>query len=70
MLPEIVKAYHCLNFMNRGFSLIEIIVYIALLALLIVGVSSSILSFVYSSMNRPAFSVENYELLIENYHEN
>jgi len=54
---------------NKGFSLIEIIVYISLLSLLMIGIFSSILSFVYSSMSRPTFSERDYELLIKNYHE-
>lgn len=56
--------------MNKGFSLIEIIVYISLLSLLMIGVFSSVLSYVYSAMKRPTLTAEHYELLIENYHEN
>lgn len=54
---------------NKGFSLIEIIVYVSLLSLLMVGIFSSILSFVYSSMSKPVISDGDYELLIKNYHE-
>ena len=55
--------------MNKGFSLIEIIVYTGLLSLLMVGVFSSTLSYVYDSMNKPTFTTDHYEQLIENYHE-
>lgn len=55
--------------MNKGFSLIEVIVYTGLLSMLIVGVFSSVLSFVYMSVEKETVKDEDYELLIENYHE-
>ena len=55
--------------MNRGFSLLEIIIYVSLLSLLMIGVFSSILSSMHSMMKKPTLSEENYLFLIENYHE-
>ncbi|MDQ5893665.1 MAG: hypothetical protein QG640_677 [Patescibacteria group bacterium] len=55
--------------MNKGFTLIEIIIYVSLLSLLMMSIFSSATAFVYNSMNQPAITPVNYELLIENYHE-
>ncbi|HEY9583759.1 MAG TPA: prepilin-type N-terminal cleavage/methylation domain-containing protein [Candidatus Paceibacterota bacterium] len=55
--------------MNKGFSLIEIIIYIALLSLLLLGVFSSVLGWVYKSMEKPVFSDGDYQILIKNFHE-
>ncbi len=55
--------------MNKGFSLIEVVMYISLLSLLIVGVFSSLLSSIYFTQKTPVFVKENYDLLIKNFHE-
>lgn len=55
--------------MNKGFSLIEIIMYISLLSLLTIGVFSSVLSSVNSQIKRPVFIDADYQLLIKNFHE-
>ncbi len=52
--------------MNRGFSLIEIIVYMGLLSLLILGIFSTTTSPIY---DKPQFQESDYELLIKNFHE-
>lgn len=53
--------------MNKGFSLIEIIIYISLLSILLLGVFSSVMSLTY--IKKPQINQSDYELLIENYHE-
>ncbi len=55
--------------MNKAFSLIEIIVYISLLSLLLIGVFSSVLGSVYMGMNNKSFTEGDYEELIKNFHE-
>jgi type II secretory pathway pseudopilin PulG len=55
--------------MNKGFSLIEIIIYISLVSLLMMGVFSSVLGSVYGQMKKPSFTEEDYKNLIKNYHE-
>ncbi len=55
--------------MNKGFSLIEIVVYISLLSILMIGVFSSILSSIYLKVKRPVFSEYNYQILISSFHE-
>jgi prepilin-type N-terminal cleavage/methylation domain-containing protein len=55
--------------MKNGFTLIEIIVYISLLSVLIVGVFSSVFGEIFMFTNKPKISNDNYELLIENFHE-
>ncbi len=53
--------------MNKGFSLIETIVYVSLLAIIIIGVFSSLMSSIYTK--KPLITKDDYELLIENFHE-
>ncbi len=55
--------------MNRGFSLVEIVIYIGLLSLLMVGVFSSILGQIYLQSKKPSFTNTDYQSLITNYHE-
>lgn len=55
--------------MNKGFSLIEIIINISLLSILMIGVFSSVLDSAYSSVKRPTFTDADYEILIKNFHE-
>lgn len=55
--------------MNKGFSLIEIVVYISLLSILMIGVFSSVLSSIYTKMKKPSFTETHYQELIQNYHE-
>lgn len=55
--------------MNKGFSLIEIIVYIGLLSLLMIGVFYSATGLTFESMKSTPFSEDNYKLLIKNLHE-
>lgn len=52
--------------MNKGLSLVEIIVYMALLSLLMLGIFSTISSPIY---DKPMYGEGDYQLLIENYHE-
>lgn len=56
--------------MNKGFSLIETILYVSLLSLILVGIFSSILSYMHSKEVTTPFSEEDYQLLISNYHGN
>ncbi|MEK7463527.1 MAG: prepilin-type N-terminal cleavage/methylation domain-containing protein [Patescibacteria group bacterium] len=55
--------------MNKGFTLLETIIYVSLLSILMMGVFSSIITPAYDSMKRTAVTPENYQHLIENYHE-
>jgi len=55
--------------MNKGFSLIEIIIYITLLSLLILGVFSSVFGWVYKGMEKPVFTEQDYQKLIKNIYE-
>lgn len=55
--------------MKKGFTLIELIVYISLLSLLSLGVLSMCMSSVYFSFDIHSFSVSDYELLYKNMHE-
>lgn len=55
---------------NKGFVLIEVILYISLLSLLITGVFSSILGIIFMENKTGDFTRDEYDLLIENYHEN
>ena len=54
--------------MNKGFSLIEIIMYISLLSILIIGVFSLILSSFYNQAGKSPIKSVDYEILIKNYH--
>lgn len=54
--------------MKRGFTLIEISIYISILSIVIVGLISTIIS-IFSINNRSEISSANYELLIRNFHE-
>jgi prepilin-type N-terminal cleavage/methylation domain-containing protein len=55
--------------MNKGFTLIETLVYISLVSILMVGVFSLIVDFIYSSSNKKDFTEIDYQILIENFHE-
>lgn len=55
--------------MNKGFTLIETIIYIGLISILMIGVFSLVMNYVYSSQNKSSFSEKDYEMLIKNFHE-
>jgi prepilin-type N-terminal cleavage/methylation domain-containing protein len=52
----------------KGFTLIETIIYLALLSILVTGIFGAILSEI-NRQKEPNFSQEDYEMLIKNYHE-
>ena len=54
------------EYFSKGFSLIEIILYITLLSFIILGIFSLLFSHIQSSINKPVFSDEDYKLLNEN----
>jgi len=54
--------------MNRGFTLIETVIYISLVSILMVGVFSLVLDFIYSSSGGEDFTEMNYQMLIEDFH--
>lgn len=54
---------------NQGFTLIETILYTALLSIIMLGIFSSIMNFLQFKINSKAFSEEEYDLLIINFHE-
>lgn len=56
--------------MNKGFSLIETILYISLLSLILMGIFSSLVSYMQSKKALIPFSESDYQFLIKNYHEN
>ena len=53
---------------NKGFTILELIIYIALISILMIGVSSLIMDYVLSSSNKPEIKETDYQLLIENFH--
>lgn len=55
--------------MNKGFSLLEIIVYITLSSILMIGVFSSVFGSINMQIKRPTFTPSDYQLLISNFHE-
>jgi type II secretory pathway pseudopilin PulG len=55
--------------MKKGFSILELIVYISLVSVLMTGVFSLVLSYVRSGTNHSDFTDADYEKLIKNYHE-
>jgi hypothetical protein len=55
--------------MNKGFLLIETILYISLLSMLILGVFSSIVGTLYTQQKRPILKDEDYKILIKNFHD-
>jgi prepilin-type N-terminal cleavage/methylation domain-containing protein len=55
--------------MTKGFTLIETIIYVALLSVILTGTFSSLFGFLRSQLTTPAISVGDYELLISNFHE-
>jgi prepilin-type N-terminal cleavage/methylation domain-containing protein len=55
--------------MNKGFSLIEIVVYISLLSILMTGIFSFTLSSIYIKIKKPSFTELDYQELNQNYHE-
>ncbi len=56
--------------MQKGFSLIEIIVYLSILSILMVGVFSSVLSYAYEQNSRSVIDEEDYKMLLKNFHDN
>ncbi len=57
------------EYMNKGITLIETLVYIALLSLLMVGVISSVYMLIGSEERAASQSEHEQELLLEKYHE-
>ncbi len=55
--------------MNKGFSLIEIIVYIGLLSVLMTGVFYSVTGLTLNQIGDPVYSEDDYKTLIKNLHE-
>ncbi len=55
--------------MKKGFTLIELIVYISLLSLLSLGIVSMSMSFLHFSFDIRSFSISDYELLYKNMYE-
>jgi type II secretory pathway pseudopilin PulG len=55
--------------MNKGFTLIETIIYIGLISILTIGVFSLVMNYVYTNQNKSSFSDNDYEMLIKNLHE-
>jgi type II secretory pathway pseudopilin PulG len=55
--------------MNKGFTLIETILYVSLLSMLVLGVFSSIIGVMYTQQKRPILKDEDYKMLIKNFHE-
>lgn len=55
--------------MNKGFTLLEIIVYISLISILMVGIFSYSFDFLYRSQKTSDFTEDNYKNLIKNYHD-
>lgn len=53
---------------NKGFTILELIIYIALISILMIGVFSLIMDYVLSSSNKPEIKETDYQLLIENFH--
>ena len=54
---------------ESGFSLIEVVVYTTLLSFIILGIFSSLFSYLNFSLYKPTISEDDYELLIKNFHE-
>jgi type II secretory pathway pseudopilin PulG len=55
--------------MNKGFTLIETMLYVTLLSFIMMGVFSSLFIYLNSAINQPLFSKDDYSLLIESYYE-
>ncbi len=55
--------------MQKGFTLIETIIYIALLSIILSGIFSSLFGFLNSKINTRDISQSDYELLISNFYE-
>lgn len=55
--------------MNRGFTLIETILYISLLSVLMWGIFSSIMGIIYLQQKKPILREEDYKILIRNFHD-
>ncbi len=56
--------------MNKGFTLIETIVYLSLFSIVMFGIFIIINNDLNFKLNKRDFSIENYEMLIKNFHEN
>lgn len=54
---------------NKGFSLIEVIVYIFLLSVLMIGVFSSTFGSIHYFSKKPNLTDKDYQMLIKNDHE-
>lgn len=55
--------------LEKGFTLIELILYISLLSIFLIGVFSSVLLWIEQSERSKNFSEVDYQLLIRNFHE-
>jgi hypothetical protein len=55
--------------MKKGFSLIETIVYITLLSFILIGIISSLFSYLHQSIYKPVITDADNDLLIQNFHE-
>ena len=55
--------------MNKGFTLIETILYIGLLSALTLGIFSSIMGTIYLQQKKPILREEDYKILIRNFHD-
>lgn len=55
--------------MNKGFTLVEIILYIALLSILIMGIFSTLISAIQLGDSNNYFTDSDYLLLISNFHD-
>lgn len=55
--------------MRKGLSLVETILYISLLSMILINIFYSLLFYIQSKISSREFSDENYNKLIENFHE-
>ncbi len=55
--------------LNLGFSLIEIILYVSLLSLMMLGIFSTLISSIQLKNLAKTISDEDYKLLVSNFHE-
>jgi type II secretory pathway component PulJ len=58
-----------IKILNRAFSLIEIILYVSLLSLIMIGIFSTLVSSIQSKHTTVPISEDSYRLLIQNFHE-
>lgn len=55
--------------MNKGFTLVEIILYVTLLSILLLGIFSVLISSIQSKNIKDHFTDSDYLLLISNFHD-